>query len=166
MGRWTVHHHSHRNANEPDYATDASCCRSWGAIYRRSDASSATIGAAFGLVCNAIAPRAWSGDCATMTDLNPDIIASVRLLSTDEGGRKSPIVASAFGCIFEHEGEANDCRLLLDGKGDVWPGQQLSVPIKFLCPELVRPRIRIGDSFLLREGKVIGRGTIEEVTFD
>lgn len=101
-----------------------------------------------------------------MADLKPDIIASIHLLSADEGGRKSPLMASMFGCIFEHAGEANDCRLLLEGKGDVWPGQQISVPIKFLSPELVRPRLRVGDPFRLFEGKVIAHGTVEEIVFE
>lgn len=101
-----------------------------------------------------------------MTELKPDIIASLRVLSTGEGGRKSPIVASVFGCIFEHGGEANDCRLLLEGKGDVWPGQQISAPIKFLFPDLVRPRLQVGDTFRLIEGKVIAHGTVDEIVFE
>jgi translation elongation factor EF-Tu-like GTPase len=101
-----------------------------------------------------------------MTELKPDIIASLYVLSTSEGGRKSPIVASMFGCTFEHGSEKNDCRLLLEGKGDVWPGQQISVPIKFLFPELVRPRLQVGDSFRLLEGRVIAHGTVEEIGFE
>lgn len=101
-----------------------------------------------------------------MKELKPDIFASLRVLSTNEGGRRTPIVASVFGCIFEHQGEANDCRLLLEGKGDVWPGQQISVPIKFLFPELARPRLKVGDTFRLIEGKVIAHGTIDEIRFE
>lgn len=101
-----------------------------------------------------------------MTEIKPDIVASLRFISTDEGGRKSPIVAPQFACTFKHDGEANDCRLLLEEKGDVWPGQQLSVAIKFLYPDLVRPRLRVGDHFQLLEGKVIAQGTIEAVVPD
>jgi hypothetical protein len=101
-----------------------------------------------------------------MVELKPDIVATLRLLSSDSGGRHAPIMASVFGCIFEHDGESNDCRLLLEGKGDVWPGQQLSVPIKFVHPELVRSRLRVGDSFRLCEGKAIAHGTIDEIVFE
>jgi len=100
-----------------------------------------------------------------MVEFTSDIIATVRLLSTEQGGRKSPIVATEFSCIFEHEGEKNDCRLVLEGKGDVWPGQQITVPIKFLHPELVRPQLRVGDAFDLLEGRLIARGTIDHIVY-
>ena len=93
----------------------------------------------------------------------PDIVATLELVSSKDGGRKAPIVATVFGCVFEHQGEANDCRLLLGERGDVWPGQKISVPILFLYPDLVRPRLKVGDSFRLMEGKIIARGTIDEI---
>jgi hypothetical protein len=98
-----------------------------------------------------------------MIELTPDVVATLRLVPSDKGGRHSPIMASGFGCLFEHDGNVNDCRLLLEGTGDVWPGQQLTVPIKFLRPDLVRSRLRVGDSFRLFEGKVIAHGVIDEI---
>ncbi len=101
-----------------------------------------------------------------MVELTPDIFATVRFLPSDHGGRQAPIMSSTFGCIFEHGDEANDCRLLLEGKGDIWPGQQVSVPIKFLYFKSVRPRLQVGDHFRLSEGKVIAYGTVDEIAFE
>jgi hypothetical protein len=95
----------------------------------------------------------------------PDIIASIQFISSKAGGRKSPIVMPIFKCIFEHQDEMNDCAIFLDELGDVWPGQRITAPIKFLYPELVRPRIKIGDSFKLREMGTIANGVIEEIIF-
>jgi hypothetical protein len=95
-----------------------------------------------------------------------DIVATLQFVPTDQGGRGSPIVRPIFGCIFEHGGEANDCGLIINEKGDVWPGQKITLPIFFLRPDLVRPRIKVGDSFVLREDKVIARGTIDEIVFE
>lgn len=98
-----------------------------------------------------------------MAALVPDIIATVHFVPTDKGGRKSPIVHPVFGCIFEHGGEANDCRLLIGDKGDVWPGQKITVPVVFLYPDLVRLRIKVGDSFQLREASTVAHGIIDEI---
>ncbi|MBI5688533.1 MAG: hypothetical protein HZC55_00440 [Verrucomicrobia bacterium] len=101
-----------------------------------------------------------------MTTLKPDIIATVHFAPTDKGGRESPIIQPVFGCIFEHGEQANDCRLLLEGKGDIWPGQKITIPMLFLCPDLVRPRIKVGDRFQLREARVIAHGVIDEIMFE
>ncbi len=100
-----------------------------------------------------------------MTTVKPDIVAALHFVPTEKGGRESRIARPVFGCIFEHAGEANDCGLLIGDKGDVWPGQKVTVPILFLRPDLVRPRIKVGDSFQLREDKTIAYGTIDEITF-
>lgn len=71
-----------------------------------------------------------------------------------------------FGCIFEHAGEANDCGLLINEKGDVWPGQKITAPIFFLRPDLVRPRLKVGDAFQLSEGLPIAHGVIDEIVFE
>ena len=101
-----------------------------------------------------------------MSSGEADIIATVQFIPTDKGGRKSPVVRPVFGCIFEHGGECNDCGLLINDQGDVWPGQKITVPIFFLRPDLGRSRIQVGDSFQLREDKVIARGTIDQIVFE
>lgn len=98
-----------------------------------------------------------------MKHTRTDILAELQFLKTEDGGRKSPIVRPVFGCIFEHSGEAHDCGIVLENHGDVWPGQKITVPIFFLRPDTVMDRLRVGDSFSLREDRVIATGSILQI---
>jgi translation elongation factor EF-Tu-like GTPase len=98
-----------------------------------------------------------------MSFQKPDIAAEVRLLAEREGGRMSATPPDHYGCIFVFEGENFECRLLLADAGPVAPGQQAKVGIKFLRPELIKPRLREGSPFTLREVRTIGEGTVERV---
>ena len=98
-----------------------------------------------------------------MPSVKPDIIASVRFYSTAEGGRTKPTAPDKFGCPFEFEGEKFDCRLLLEKSGALGPGAQASVPIIFLCPELIKPRLKVGSRFTLWEMRTIAEGIVEEI---
>lgn len=93
----------------------------------------------------------------------PDIIASVRLYSTAEGGRKGPTPSDKLGCMMEIGKSTFDCRLLLDQHGPLRPGEEAKVPIKFLDTVAVRELLVVGREFKLRELQSIGEGTIEEV---
>lgn len=96
--------------------------------------------------------------------LKPDILATVRLLSTREGGRHSPTPTNFLGCLFEIAGEYFDCRLLLESVGSLLPGDQVQIPIKFLSPQLFKDQLQIGQEFNLCEGqRKIGEGKIEEI---
>lgn len=90
----------------------------------------------------------------------PDIIATVRLYPTDAGGRKGPTPAEMFGCPFEFEGEKFDCRLLLKEVGSLAPGTTARVPVAFLCPELIKSRLKVGSRFTLWEMGTIGEGVV------
>jgi hypothetical protein len=93
----------------------------------------------------------------------PDIIATVRFLSTDEGGRKSATPSSRFGCIFTFKDKNFDCFLLLNDVGEVMPGDKIRVPIAFLYPELLKHELHVGDCFTLRELRIIAEGQVEEI---
>jgi hypothetical protein len=97
---------------------------------------------------------------------NPDIIASIRLYSTAEGGRKGPTPADKLGCMLEIGKCTFDCRLLLDQTGPLNPGEEAKVPVKFLDIEAVRGLLRVGRQFQLRELRTIGEGTIVEILID
>ena len=99
-----------------------------------------------------------------MNPVCPDIIAKVSMLPTDQGGKKKSIPPIQFGCPIQLDGEGFDCRLLLDqiGKG-LAPGETIIVPIKFLYPELARPRLKLGLRFTLYEIGKIGDGEILEI---
>ena len=93
----------------------------------------------------------------------PDAIIDLELLPTEIGGRSIPTPPTFLGCPFGFEGEFFDCRLDFTDIGPMSPGTNARVPVKFLSPALVLPRLRAGSSFTLWEGKTIGRGTVVEV---
>ena len=100
-----------------------------------------------------------------MTILDPDLIVRVRLFSKEEGGRGSSLPAKTFGCPFFFEDEGFDCRLLLDQVGTTLaPGDTVVVPLKFLLPEYIVPRLKLGDRFKLWDGKDFAEGEVLEVS--
>jgi hypothetical protein len=87
-------------------------------------------------------------------------MARVTFTRTADGGRSQPTPPGHFSCPLEFRGEFFDCRLDLTSCGPISPGQSVEVPISFLCPELVETRMKVGDSFLLWEGKTIAVGNV------
>ena len=101
--------------------------------------------------------------------MDHDIYARISLKKTEDGGRTATIPAIRdYRCTIFFQNEPGfeehgyDCRLLLTQIGrDIAPGETLErVPAKFLCPETVLPHLRIGTSFQLWEGKIIGYGEV------
>jgi hypothetical protein len=99
-------------------------------------------------------------------DRRPDIIASLRFLSTEEGGRKGPTPPGIFRCLLEFEGAKFDCGLHLEGTGPLAPGVAAVVPITLLFPALIKPRLKVGSRFELREIATIATGVVIEVSAD
>lgn len=95
--------------------------------------------------------------------LKAEIVADVEFLRTEDGGRSNPLRADIFGCPLEYRREYYDCRLDLTGLGPIGPGDRASVPIQFLRPELVVPRLNAGSRIALWEGRRIVRGTVVKV---
>ena len=93
----------------------------------------------------------------------PDIIASVRFYSTEEGGRSVPTSPKLFKCPLEFEGEKFDCGLHLEHSGPFSPGSKATVPITLLFPEFVKPRLIVGSKFTLWEMGTIAEGVVEQV---
>src|SRR6266568_7777809 len=100
-----------------------------------------------------------------MSDLQPDAVVRVRFLKTDEGGRATPIPPGGmFGCPFVFAGEYFDCRLFLqDRTAPISPGDTVEVALKFLWPDLIKPRLRQGSPCGLWEGKIIADGVVSRV---
>lgn len=92
-----------------------------------------------------------------------DLIAKIRLLSEEEGGRRSPTPPDQLRCILEFEQSNFDCVLELTEVGPLAPGQEAQVPIALLVPELVKGRLYPGARFRLRDYRVIGEGEVCEV---
>lgn len=99
----------------------------------------------------------------SMQAIKPDITAQIRLYSTSQGGRAGATPSDHLGCIFVYQEENFECRILLHEIGAVHTGCDALVPIKFLAPELVKPRLQAGDQFTLREIKTIGEGAVKTV---
>jgi translation elongation factor EF-Tu-like GTPase len=97
------------------------------------------------------------------SQIKPDVLATVRLLSTKEGGRHT-YAAHVLGCIFELDNDLYECRLYFESVGSIAPGGQAEVPIKFLSRDQIATKLKVGLKFNIREGwRLIGEGTIKEV---
>jgi hypothetical protein len=93
----------------------------------------------------------------------PDIIASVRFYSPEEGGRKGSTPPHMFRCPLEFEGNKFDCGLHLEKVGPLAPGTTATVPITLLFPALIKPRLKVGSRFTLWEMGTIAEGVVEQV---
>lgn len=99
-----------------------------------------------------------------MATIPPDIIARVRLFTQQENGRLNPLPPRPFGCPFFYQGEGFDCRLLLAQTGTTLvPGETAEIAVKFLNPDLIKPRLNAGDQFKLWDGKDFAVGEVLEV---
>lgn len=92
----------------------------------------------------------------------PDIIAKVHFLPTELGGRKGPTPSDRFSCPFVFEGEYFDCVTFLGDIGSIAPGSTVTLPIWFLSPTMIKPRLNVGSVFDLWELGVIANGTVTE----
>jgi hypothetical protein len=97
--------------------------------------------------------------------VRPHLIAMVDLLTTT--GRK---ISTEWRCLLEFKGRRCECALILEDlpRRVLGPrldtGENEGIPIEFLCPETSRPRLRVGDTFILREGRrKIGTGIVRQV---
>jgi translation elongation factor EF-Tu-like GTPase len=111
---------------------------------------------------------AWVVDGAVVSKLR--IRASLQLLATSAGGRKTPI-SGRFGSYRpNHNFFGPDNREMLMGL--VWlpveevlmPGESAIVEVEFLNWEALQPELHPGREWLVQEGpQVVGVGTVIEV---
>lgn len=94
-----------------------------------------------------------------MTQLRPDAVIKVRFKTTDEGGRKGAPFGEQYGCVLLVDSDAFECRLLLGGR-TLALGVEHEVPVKFLSPAIVLPRLSPGVEVRIWEGRDIAKGTI------
>ncbi|HVU08263.1 MAG TPA: S1 RNA-binding domain-containing protein [Verrucomicrobiae bacterium] len=84
------------------------------------------------------------------------------LLSTEQGGKKSPLFSSYRGGLFKIDGDHFGCVIELIGRTELKPGEVASVHVTFIAIELAVPRIHAGHSYEICEGaKLIGNLLIE-----
>lgn len=96
-----------------------------------------------------------------MEKVKYDIIAEIKFIPTNGGGRKGGTPSNFLNCIFVFQENNYDCRLLLDDIGSIFPGDFIKqVPIVFFRPELIKNILQINDKFTLRESNIIAEGKI------
>src|SRR5579872_823008 len=91
------------------------------------------------------------------------IIAKIHFYATDRGGRKVAIPPPHFGCPFEIDNRSYDCRVMIQKKQPVQPGVTNLFPVEFIRPDLVVPKLSIGQTFFLWEGRHIAEGEVIEI---
>jgi hypothetical protein len=75
-----------------------------------------------------------------------------------------PATGPYLGGLFEFEGELFDCWLFLMDSAPIAPGDRVTVPVMFLRPHLIKPLLKVGDKFRLKDGlRVVAEGTIESL---
>jgi elongation factor Tu len=95
------------------------------------------------------------------------IRAAIRALSTEEGGRRSPIFTK-YTPNFNFEPwrneRLNDGRIFLIDQSECAPGEECTVEVEFLFPDALPPAVTIGTPFNMQEGpRVVGTGTVLEI---
>ncbi len=87
----------------------------------------------------------------------------IRFLTTDEGGRHSPIYDGYRGQFFYNEWDCDVIQEFPDSQ-TVGPGDTVRAYISFYDPKFHRKYIHLGMHFSVREGaRVVGKGVITKV---
>lgn len=89
-----------------------------------------------------------------------DAVIRVRFLLETEGGRKTDISGSAYGCPLFIGDQAFDCRFVYTSETVYCLGHEYTIQIRFLFPNLAVPLLRVGQKISLWEGKTIAEGNV------
>ena len=97
-----------------------------------------------------------------MRTLQPDAVIEVTFLTTEEGGRTSPIEAGRYpyNCPIMVNGHGFDCRFVFGETSLFELGRTYQIGVKFLSPDLAIAELKEGDAIRLTEGKTIARGKV------
>lgn len=99
--------------------------------------------------------------------MKPDALIQVRFLTSAEGGRKSDLFFSRYGCPLLIEGnEENgfDCRFMLEADTHLELGISHEIKIKFLNPDLALANLQEGAAISLWEGRTIATGQVVSIS--
>jgi len=91
----------------------------------------------------------------------PDVVATIELAPLENGGRASPMPARWFGCVMVANGRNHDILLRLTQPLNA--GESCRVGIDFLDPNTALSHVRIGATFGLWEGGIVGQGLVEAI---
>ena len=94
----------------------------------------------------------------------PDVEGEVTYLTSEAGGRGTPITATGYRGDFHFRGQSYVTVHEYVGVDSVHPGQTVSVHLKFLRPQLLHPILSVGDEFEVREGaRVVAHGRVTKI---
>jgi elongation factor Tu len=89
------------------------------------------------------------------------IVARVRFLSSQEGGRRAPVWSGYRPGFWFRDAEGNDGVLEFLDREKAMPGDECEVRITFLHPEFLEGLLGPNKSFDVREGnRLVARGTV------
>ena len=89
----------------------------------------------------------------------PDALATMTLLPSEQGGRSGSTPPDWFGCVAITAGGNFDIRMRL--RTPLVPGTTQQVDLYFLSPHLAAPHVADGQPFSLWERGIIGSGRVE-----
>jgi translation elongation factor EF-Tu-like GTPase len=88
------------------------------------------------------------------------VIARIKLLKTEEGGRTS-FVRSGYRPNIQFGGLYTDGAFTFLDRQQAYPGDECEVYITFVRPDYVKEYLRVGACFAMMEGpRKVGEGTI------
>lgn len=89
----------------------------------------------------------------------PEIRATITLLPTEQGGRRSGLPSGAeYRTVLGAGGEHFSARFIVENALE--PGGSTDVEIQFLFPEAALPKFPVGATFTIWEGRDIGTGRV------
>ena len=92
--------------------------------------------------------------------MKADATIRIRLLTTEQGGRRGAIQGPRYGCPLMVNEKGFDCRLMLQESELLELGETYEVGVKFLNRELAIRELEAGKSVSLWEGKTIAIGQV------
>lgn len=101
----------------------------------------------------------------TIKKEQPDFVAKVRFVTTEEGGRKG-FAATGYRPTFKllDQTEMTSAKQKFRGTDQVQPGQEVISEIRIIWVEAFEQKLSVGTDFELREGsRTVAKGEIIEV---
>lgn len=81
------------------------------------------------------------------------------LTALQRGGRQTAVKGDFYACPIFIDGEGFDCRIFIKGR-TLELGKWYELPVKFLNKDHALPKLTVGKSVTLWEGKTVGEGKV------
>jgi hypothetical protein len=95
--------------------------------------------------------------------INPDLCIKVRVLTENEGGRKTPFINGYRGQFYYNESDW-DATYEIIGKSDAKPGEVVELELQTASREIHFGKFEIGTEIKIREGgRVVAEGQVSNI---